>query len=319
MVKIKTNKYAKESEAIVRKAEKDNNWCMCIFFSVDIEGSTAYKSETRKKHNDIDWCDTFKTFYKNFPIQFLQQYSAIDDSTTIYKPLYPVLWKYVGDEILFYAPLTDPRQTLEHIRAFYQTITNYNDFLEKQKIKPRCKGTAWIAGFPVNNRIVLMPKSATSTNQKNNDSIDFVGISIDCGFRLTKFATSHKLVISLDLLWMIADSLLKEQNTLLKFIESKIKFAGYHDLKGVFSGKPYPVFWLSMFNDKTIENQWENNAAPCDCKSIVKFCNTIAKRTKPSDFIKPFIENNKTNNFKSIPKNFEQQRNIIKSYDKNEI
>ncbi|MDR2170543.1 MAG: hypothetical protein LBP59_10410 [Planctomycetaceae bacterium] len=316
--KIITNDYTKESEDFVRKAEKENSWCLCIFFSVDFEGSTAYKVEARQTQGDDDWCSTFKSFYINFPLQFLQQYDILDGHPFTYKPLHPALWKFVGDEILFYAPLTDSRQTLEHIRAFYQTIADYNIVLSKQDIKPRCKGTVWVAGFPVNNRIILIPNYASNAIKPDDYSVDFVGISIDCGFRLTKFATSGKLVVSLDLLWMLADSLVSERSiTHFAFIRSKIRYAGRSELKGVFSGKPYPVFWISMFSDNTIEGKWEN-ATFCDCDSILKFCDEIASSTK-SDFIKPFIAGNKAENFQYIPIEFEQQRNIIKGYCMNEI
>lgn len=315
------------SEQIVRNAEEKTGWCLCIFFSVDIEGSTAYKIEARAKNGDDDWCSLFESFYVNLPANFLNQYSVLADNQEtrdIKEPLRPVLWKFVGDEILFYAPLTDARQTLEHVRAFRQTIIIYNDNLSKQGIKSRCKGTAWIAGFPVNNRIILIPDHTSYPNKTEPSKfsiIDFIGSSIDCGFRLTKFSSPRRLVVSLDLLWMIAQSVLCKPSIMrYEFIRSKIKYAGQHDLKGVFSGKHYPIFWIDMLPEPTIEDKWTKDTEFCTCEDIIKFCEKLSPELNSKDFIKPFIVDDPSGYFSNITDGFEKQRNDLENYrEKNKI
>jgi hypothetical protein len=206
---------------IIRKSAKNDGWLLCIFFSVDIEGATAYKAsrDHKNKNGDEDWCLLFERFYKEFPQEFDNNYLPHTERHTtraVSQQEHPVLWKFVGDEILFYAPLTHPDQTLEHIRAFHQTIINYNAYTLKN-YSVQCKGTAWLAGFPINNRIVLI-----DTGQEM-PIIDFIGKSIDTGFRLTKFASSRKLIVSLDLLWLLSESRKKnDTDTRYAFLDQGI-------------------------------------------------------------------------------------------------
>jgi hypothetical protein len=318
------NSFNLSSQEIIYEAEKDNNWCLCIFFSVDIEGATAYKVETRTKgYSDNDWCTLFESFYTDFPKYFFSEY---DHHTHIQPAKCPVLWKFVGDEILFYAPLTDSYQTLDHLDAFCQTIINYNQRLEDKRVEVRCKGTAWIAGFPVNNRIILISDYAQKQSVKQYPPIvDFIGSSIDCGFRLTKFASPRMLVVSLDLLWIVS-VLLKQhkKDTRFEFIGTNIKYAGRQTLKGVFSGQPYPVFGIDLSSKSSVEDnksvmaslesKWIAVSPPCDRNDIVSFCKELSSHVDPSDFIEPFIANDVSGLFKTITNDFEKQRNTLISY-----
>ncbi|MDR1962548.1 MAG: hypothetical protein LBQ50_02075 [Planctomycetaceae bacterium] len=296
-------------------AAESIDWSLCIFFSVDIEGATAYKVETRTQKGNDDWCSLFESFYVNLPAYFLNEYSILAENQStkdIREPVSPTLWKFVGDEILFYAPLTDSSQTLEHLRAFRQAIINYNKKLAEQGLKVRCKGTSWIAGFPINNRIVRMPNE--EKNSSHSD-IDFIGSSIDCGFRLTKFSSARMLVVSLDLLWMVTESFKNHNDaTCYDFIASKIKYAGKYELKGVFSGQPYPVFWIDMFSESTLEDKWTGTTIHCEYKEIVTFCENFSSNINSNDFIKPFIVNDPSQSFNTIPEGFEKQRHLLLDY-----
>ncbi|GHT40840.1 hypothetical protein FACS189443_1750 [Planctomycetales bacterium] len=301
-------------------AATSTDWCLCIFFSVDIEGATAYKVETRnQKDGDNDWCLLFESFYVDMPAHFLSEYSEklADRLATkgIKEPYRPILWKFVGDEILFYAPLTDARQSLEHLRAFCQAIKNYNQELKEQNVSVICKGTSWLAGFPINNRIILIPNyEKLCVSDQNKSIVDFIGSSIDCGFRLTKFSSARKLVISLDLLWMVAESAKQcPDATRFEFITSRIRYAGRHELKGVFSGNRYPVFWIDMLSDPSIEDKWVTSERCC-VGDIIKFCEDFSSNVGTSDFIKPFIENDPSGCFCGIPETFKLQRQLLINY-----
>jgi hypothetical protein len=311
---------------IVLEAANNMSWCLCIFFSVDIEGATRYKVETRKQEMTTDWCYLFESFYEYLPENFFNEYSNLADhaaTRNIKEPIRPVLWKFVGDEILFYAPLTDSCQTLEHLRAFSQTILDYNKYLkEEQKINVKCKGTTWIAGFPVNNRIVLIPNReelnlSGRMVEPKLPLIDFIGSSMDCGFRLTKFASSCRLIVSSDLIWMVAGALERcSSATSFTFIKTKIKYEGKHKLKGVFGKKPYPVFGLDMSSStSTIKNKW-CITPNCNTKDIIKFCNKLSSRPDYSDFIKPFIQNDPSKLFGDVKPDFEARRQCIIDYKK---
>jgi hypothetical protein len=319
-IRDRNNPLNGESQQIVFAAAKTNDWCLCVFFSVDIEGATAYKTEMRiKKRDDEDWCYLFDAFYADFPKRFFGKYNVIlrrlrKVGRTIKRP---VLWKFVGDEILFYAPLTDSRQTIDHLYAFYQTIINYNTELKSRGVKVKCKGTMWIAGFPVNNRIILPPKRK---KRQNRDQplfiVDFLGSSIDCGFRLTKFASPRRLVVSLDLIWIIAALIdqIDEQETPFEFIRSKIKYAGRHTLKGVFSGQPYPVFWVDTVSKPNVEDKWTGLSLHCECEDIVRFCKDLLPQVGSDNLIKPFIFGDTFASFDVVADGFEKQRRVVIEY-----
>ena len=309
---------------IVQESAQKNDWCLCIFFSVDIEGATAYKVETRARtrddewrSTDDDWCFLFESFYVDFPECFLSEYSVLANTQatkTIQEPTHPALWKFIGDEILFYAPLSDSCQTLEHIRAFHQAIVNYNAKLRVQGVKVRCKGTVWLVGFPNNNRIVLIPPGDTVCQTASNSLIDFVGSSTDCGFRLTKYSSSRMLVVSLDLLWMLMESIKRyETATCFEFIRRRIRYAGKHELKGIFSGKPYPVFWIDSLAKPPVEDKWTNMAV-CECDDIIRFCEEFSESANPNDFIRPFVFGDPSGLFIDIPHSFELRRDMFIRY-----
>ena len=130
-------------EEIVLEKGKNLDWCLCVFFSVDLEGATKYKNEVRSnqyKHgykSVDDWCAAFKTFYIDFPDYFRKAYTLLSkqkETEDIRQPIVPVLWKFIGDEILLYAPIEDSCQILEHLHAFQQAIVNYNGYLSKNGV-----------------------------------------------------------------------------------------------------------------------------------------------------------------------------------------
>jgi hypothetical protein len=228
-------------EQFVLEKAQTHDWCLCLFLSVDLENATDYKLKARLRQQedgwttDNDWCAVFEQFYREFPIDFYRAYSLLSEhreTKNICQPFPPVLWKFAGDEILFYAPLTDARQTLEHLDAFAQTIINSNAGFAKRGITLRCKGTAWLAGFPINNRIVLMSRS-----NGQPPFIDFIGSSIDTGFRLSKFSSPRRLAISLDLLWILAICGL-QCRYINRFGWLRYRYFGDHVLKGVLRGCP---------------------------------------------------------------------------------
>jgi hypothetical protein len=225
----------------VSEIAQSKNWCLSLFFSVDLEGATHYKAIKQAQDRDNDWCTVFKTFYEKFPNNFIQSYSSPQSNNT----LSPTVWKYIGDEILFYVLLPDSKHVLTHVSNFGQAIIDYNTLLRTSGL--HCKGTMWLAGFPINNRIVTIP----NTSDPNNNLIDFIGSSIDCGFRLSKFSTPRRLVLSLDLIWMVVETL--QHSAHPKPLEWFVfRYHGEHELKGVFSGRKYPVFGLDLYANDTL-------------------------------------------------------------------
>lgn len=302
------------AQFVLEKA-KNLDWCLCIFFSVDIEGATKFKSEARARQHDQgwqtdnDWCSVFEKFYQDFPDFFRKSYSILSDrreTSDITQPCFPVIWKFVGDEILFYAPLTDSRQSLEHITAFCQAIKNYNKELANNGVDVQCKGTAWLAGFPMNNRIVLTSRSST----KSGSIIDFIGSSVDAGFRITKYSSSKRLVISLDLLWMLVETRHYCQD-IARYHWFDIRFLGDHILKGVFSGQEYPIFRIVLTGEN--DDAWRMPPR-VEYPAILDFLGSFSKRLSYHTFIRPFVVDDPCGLFADIPDKFAEQRELLIDY-----
>lgn len=266
-----------------------------IFFSVDIVGSTAYKNQ-HAENSVQPWLPFFKDFYTQFPIVYRRH---ISDEKTVANfegdlPI-PDLWKSLGDELLFQTELKDHRHVSILVSAFKGAIEKYNQDISHSPL--RLKGTAWLAGFPVINAEISFEQQ-----------YDFIGPSIDIGFRLTKFATEQQLVISIDLAYM----LLKKVDN-LEFV-----YDGKHQLKGVLNNKPYPVIWIKMnypnadpFEDKIIPKTDRDN--------LFKFCkNFIENAEYPLIF--PFIHGD--TEFNKAPEGYgeklKQIIQVLKSHDERE-
>lgn len=187
-------------------------------------GSTALKSANSGQEPVPPWLDTFRSFYEEFPITFRSKRDQFKCPAVRF-------WKGIGDELLWYSTLTKSGDTLTVIRAFKAALDEYNDQLDKSDKRVRLKGSAWLAGFPITHQEVQLPESS---------GYDFIGPYIDTGFRLSKFASRMKLVISVDLAWLILNcqtSLADQKDLQLRFDESE-------SLKGVLGGRPYPIIWI---------------------------------------------------------------------------
>jgi hypothetical protein len=77
------------------------------------------------------------------------------------------------------------------------------------------------------------------------DVLDFIGPSIDAGFRLTKFSTPKKFVLAADLALMLLDAI---HRTEVAWDQFHLFYDGAEQLKGVLDGEPYPIVWLDMHN-----------------------------------------------------------------------
>lgn len=143
------------------------------------------------------------------------------------------MWKANGDELIFVSELSNRWHCESLINVFIEIIKKYDtNIRSRSDQKLGIKGTSWLAGFPVINHEVMIAFS------KGDDKPDFIGPSIDIGFRLTKHSTTRKFVISVELAHLLCDS---HDGSSLTFCSD-----GLHELKGVLSGVGYPIIWIDM-------------------------------------------------------------------------
>ncbi|MBL0721724.1 MAG: hypothetical protein JJV88_04005, partial [Sulfurovum sp.] len=263
-----------------------NNDCepvLRLFISIDIVGSTNYKVALTKEKNQVQpWLQFFSDFYKYFPL-VLNKFTDINGKDfNIDKIRYLKIWKLLGDEIVFFIELVDYREAELYIVSLMDAIWDFKATYMPDNLS--LKASSWIAGFPVNNSEFLIDKH-----------IDFIGPSIDTGFRLSKFANDEKLIISVDL----AILLLARNNERLYYF-----FDGYQILKGLFSNKKYPIISIDIRKTKPSSE----NEVMCYSKekALKKLCKDfISEHNLYLSY--PFIQNDDGNEFRGKPDDYDEK------------
>lgn len=239
-----------------------------IFLSIDAIGSTDLKSTLAQRGCTPDvWANCFMAFLPEVEVMYWKKFvetvnqfcdiNACDHkcvpTTDRRSPKHSSekfqrakVWKYIGDEVVLVAELSCPKlHPSLHVLALAETIKQFNINFEKQPItiddkekKLQFKGTAWVAGFPVTNIEIILPGI-------KSDVSDYLGPSIDLGFRLSKFASQERLVISASLAHLIVSG-----NYLSRAVPYMgdatpavpLCFGGAVEAKGVKDGK-HPLIW----------------------------------------------------------------------------
>lgn len=209
-------------------------WKLRLFTSADLVGSTAFKAA----RGDSCWAATFKEFFSGFP-QFVEAAYAdlspkLPECAERLKP-----WKFSGDEILFWVELRNFSHAAAHVLALKCAIGKFAEAWAAKEVPLRLKATAWLAGFPVTNTEIYIGDES----EDQAKTLDFIGPSIDLGFRIAKFCDERRFVISADLALMLLDAVDALEIDRKHF---HIHLHGRESLKGVIGNKPYPILWLDM-------------------------------------------------------------------------
>lgn len=212
-------------------------WRLRLFLSVDLVGSTALKAR------DEHWLTLFKTFFREFPVNVSAAYrhaeiAELIERTGLPPPSPPSPWKFAGDEILFEATLENHLELPVHLRAFKNAVQEYVKRLPSEK-RLGLKATGWTAGFPVTNAEVAIGEGQPERTILR----DYLGPSMDLGFRLGRLATKDRFVLSADLAWLLLRALHR------LFEERSDRFAVFYGGREVLKGvdeEPYPWFWIDM-------------------------------------------------------------------------
>lgn len=273
-----------------------------MFFSIDVVGSTARKQTTVPAGeafvpDNSEWFKDIQSFYIKSVSMFFDAVDKLkekDKNDFIHKMKSPRLWKTQGDEVLFWIEITDTRQVLMLIEKWKSTIELLRKELSKRKLD--FKSAVWIAHFPWRNKMIFT--SGTGARDINLDGSedknlqlaqtffqqvyaepsentfelvpDFVGPGVDIGFRLATQATQRRLVLSTDVVYMLAVGALHMERSIKQL---PIHFEGMHILKGVLGGLEYPLFWIDMIDQKDIYSYSHDlgRRSVCTPESIVEF------------------------------------------------
>lgn len=221
--------------------ENDENQ-LFIFLSIDICNSTQLKSK-----KNIKWFNVNKILYD-------YDFSKM------------TFWKLNGDEVLYYEQFSNIGNLLDIIHGAYNHLKDMeheinNKIICSENIK--LQGTIWLARTDTSSA-----EDLNNIRLKNDVMTEYIGLSIDEGFRLTKKASKSKIIIDPKIIYLLnlahdaANNIIESP---LKEMASKIKnimyidffkntyFIGYTKLKGIWSNRSYPVFWYFCDNDNDLD------------------------------------------------------------------
>jgi hypothetical protein len=220
---------------------------------VDLVGSTHYKQFYADKGDNAQWLRFFELFFTEFPERFAAALQHRDYTVSMIDSI----WKTLGDEILFRFVIKKYRQTETIILGFLESIQAFQTFIQTKALNAEVdiavKGAAWISEFPVQNAKVASIRPT-----------DYIGPSIDVGFRIAKFADKRKLVVSVE----VARLLLERTNGLRFYYDGEVP------LKGAFGGKPYPIIWIDALppDNGTLESRLREKT---DNNNLIQYCDTL--------------------------------------------
>ena len=209
-----------------------------LFLSVDLENSTRLKQSAGGAISD--WMREVLLFTRNFPVRFEAEIQRAGKRAPRAVPYpMPPVWKTLGDELIFVEAIRDRNHLVQLIACFTDALRAWNDDVRQSSGKGTLlvKGTAWVAGFPVVNATVKM---GDGTN-------DYIGPSVDAGFRLGRFSKPRQITISVDLAWL----LIRCEAPLL------VRFDGPAVVKGVAEETGYPILWLEVGRSLYVRKQAE--------------------------------------------------------------
>jgi hypothetical protein len=217
--------------------------------SVDLAGSTAYKAQAQFDAEGPEWLEAFEAFFREVPLIMMGQIAgafALEDEVP-----HSGVWKVIGDEIIFMAHPSTPREALLLTIAFYRTVVNYDrKIFERWPL--RIKGCCWAAQVSGRNREIEIPEMLGTDG--NQTYVDYLGPDVDTGFRLASCGGRGQVIISSNLVHLLAS--LDEPE------EVRFHYVGRKVLKGVYSGRPYPLFLISMPDLKPETWEWEAEVDP---------------------------------------------------------
>jgi hypothetical protein len=301
-----------------------------IFLSADLIGSTALKhrpflpfTSNEETEPSPTWLNSIADFYFNFASIFAKAWQEIGVQTGAA----PELWKASGDELIYTKEIESRQQILAVLRAWIKAIKEYRKELNKPG-RLNAKSFAWVAGFPVHNSEIVFSSESMDDNLFEADSRlrnfhlierwyekpasrqklvrDFIGPSIDAGFRLSHFATAQRMPISFDLAWLLATAQFPD-NADQNFESLHMRYAGREILKGVLSDQPVPLFWLDLMHDDQLvldENKLSHlDTHPVSSSHVRAFCGTFYDRNKDQMF-RPFIRTDSDYSFSAYPENY---------------
>ena len=272
------------------------------------------------------WLSPIANFFGAFQEAFVREWRLFKNQTAptlgMEVTIDPSFWKANGDELIFVKELVDRKEILGCIDAWLKALKAVRQLLMPKGLD--AKATAWTAGFPVTNSELVFQSGPVSSDVPFEDDprlqqffllerwhqdpnaqnlvMDFIGPSVDIGFRLTSHATPRRFVISVDIAYFLATTHFSPD---IDISDPSIFYGGRTELKGVLGGKPYPIFWIDAAAGEKFEQAEDVllKVMPSQKGDVEKFCLEFYKRNSASMFL-PFIFKESGSEYKRFPDNY---------------
>lgn len=257
---LKLNDLLREQIDTLEEREDDglNDASVGVFVSIDLTNSTAFKIQ----YKDL-WKKVIPAYYNAVQRAFgVGEYHEVGlEITDIVH-----LWKFVGDEVLLYAPIYEAKSIEQIVFAANDVVSSINrrileniegDLSESDLRAIECdlgaKGTVWIGLYSKNpnatgRNMVYEEKSAVNSGAPKR--IDFLGADIDEGFRISKFAVKKRVLVSP----LLAGVINATHDSKGGLIQTQYVITSYQTLKGVWKNRKVPII---MYFPAGIQDSFE--------------------------------------------------------------
>ncbi|MBI4263472.1 MAG: hypothetical protein HY657_03770 [Acidobacteria bacterium] len=261
-----------------------------IFLSVDTVGSTAFKQGQENLPSGPRWVDAFRLFYSRVGSALFEQWRRPPPDLA---GDCPTFWKGLGDEVLYVKELTDYRQAFFAVRAWRDTVGSSRATLANKYPSLDLKASAWVANFPITNAEIQLPMPNARSTEKSADvgqasTIDYIGPSMDLGFRLGTLSSPTRLVTSVGLTLMVAEAVM---DGCADADDLRLMYGEPTILKGVLGGAPYPAFWVDTRSDRLLADAEDHllGKPVTNLQDIITVCRRQIA-AKPGHFYEPYID-----------------------------
>ncbi|WIY27259.1 hypothetical protein [Parasedimentitalea psychrophila] len=275
------------------------NYRVRLFLSVDLTGSTAFKS----KNTSFEWLKAFQHFYGEFPRLYSSEFdevcSSIEGIGGNERSAPPKIWKTIGDEILFVNRVLSITHLGAYVTAFSKSLHKFGELVQAYD-GLNTKGNGWIAAFPSPNCSIgigdggdadpmsggneLSTEEFESIVDEEPKKFDFLGKGIDGGFRISRNSTVNTFTISPALAFLLTKA--KTNPDATKF-DADFRFHETQSFKGVVNGRPYPIISIDTIRDEEERELHRLEAKLLQRPSVVADCVEL------KDYLDKYIKLNK--------------------------
>jgi len=231
-----------------------------FFLSLDLVNSTKFKTAQRDR-----WLPMLGSFYDEAVQEVFASFAGPKSSSLwegAFDGVQPTLWKYAGDEVLFYLRLESKRQAVLCVPAAFEALAATRSAVETNSGgELSVKGTCWSAVVDYVHRANLRVKGAQTaalnvmlmTDLSDGSSVfDFLGPDIDAGFRTTASSVRGVLVVGPDLAWFMS------KHGAPKDVLDNLRLVEIKELKGVWNGRYYPIVYYANWARADSEFEYDD-------------------------------------------------------------